>query len=356
METDHTDLLNFLLEKKNNLKNSDSFIKLMMGITDACISISKLTSNGEIGGILGNLSSTNIQGETQKKLDVLSNDIFIEKLCKQKIVSGLISEENEKPILDKYNHDYPYTVFFDPLDGSSNIDVNVSVGSIFSIFEYEKPIDQNTGIILKPGTQQIAAGYALYGPSTMLVFSLGDGTFGFTFQNSSEKFHLTHPNIDVPSATNEFAINTSNQRFWLQPVKRYIKECNDGNEGDRDKNFNMRWTGSMVADVHRIFMRGGIFMYPQDLKKPEKAGRLRLMYEANPMAFLMEQAGGKATTGRQKLLGIVPDHIHQRISVIMGSKEEVERVERYYEEHEKGEDVEFKSPLFKERSLFEKPE
>lgn len=356
MENKKIDLHDFLLNNYVNLKNSNSFIKLLMGIADACKTISELTANGEIDGILGNLSSTNIQGETQKKLDVLSNDIFIEKLSKPKIVSGLVSEENEKPILDKYDQKCPYIVFFDPLDGSSNIDVNVSVGSIFSIFEYEKPIDKNSEIILKPGKQQIAAGYALYGPSTMLVLSLGEGTFGFTFQQSSRKFYLTHPNINVPNSTNEFAINTSNQRFWHQPIKRYIKECNDGYEGDRDKNFNMRWTGSMVADVHRIFMRGGIFMYPQDSKKPEKAGRLRLMYEANPMAFLMEQAGGKSTTGREKLLDITPDHLHQRISVIMGSKEEVDRVERYHEEHDEGKDVEFKSPLFKERSLFEKPD
>ena len=356
MEIEKIDLHNFLIKKNIDLKKSESFIKLIMGIADTCQSISELISNGEIGGILGNLSSTNVQGETQKKLDVLSNDIFIEKLSNAKIVSGLVSEENEKPILAKYNQDCPYTVFFDPLDGSSNIDVNVSVGSIFSIFEYEKPHNQNRGIILKPGTEQIAAGYALYGPSTMLVLSLGDGIFGFTFQKSSQKYYLTHPFIKVPKATNEFAINTSNQRFWHQPIKRYIEECNDGIDGYRDKNFNMRWTGSMVADVHRILMRGGIFMYPKDFKKPEKAGRLRLMYEANPMAFLMEKAGGKATTGRQRLLGITPDHFHQRISVIMGSKEEVERVERYYEEHDEGKDIKFKSPLFKERSLFEKPE
>jgi fructose-1,6-bisphosphatase I/sedoheptulose-1,7-bisphosphatase/fructose-1,6-bisphosphatase I len=327
-----------------------------MGIVEASKSISEIISKGEIGGVLGNLTTKNVQGETQKKLDVLSNDIFIETLSKNNCVSGLVSEENANPILNKFNPSGPYTVFFDPLDGSSNIDVNVSVGSIFSIFKYEKPHDLNDIINLKPGREQIAAGYALYGPSTMFVFSIGEGTYGFTLDSSSREFILTHPNIIVPTATHEFSINTSNERFWNSPITRYIKECNAGEKGERNKNFNMRWTGSMVADVHRILMRGGVFMYPKDTKIPEKAGRLRLMYEANPMAFLMEQAGGTATTGRDKLLDLVPESYHQRISVIMGSNDEVERLKRYYLENDEGKDIEFKSPLFKERSLFQKPD
>jgi fructose-1,6-bisphosphatase I/sedoheptulose-1,7-bisphosphatase/fructose-1,6-bisphosphatase I len=354
MENEKIDLSSFLLTKCNYSKNNKPLSKLIMGIVDACKSISELTSNGGIDGVLGSLSSTNVQGETQKKLDVLANDIFIETLSSRNLVSGLVSEENENPILNKYNPAGPLTVYFDPLDGSSNIDVNVSVGSIFSIFNYDKPTGSNDNINLKSGTQQIAAGYALYGPSTMFVFSVGEGIHGFTLQTSSQKFILTHPNIKVPSITDEFAINSSNERFWNSPITRYIKECNDGKAGERDKNFNMRWTGSMVADVHRILMRGGIFMYPQDSKKPEKAGRLRLMYEANPMAYLMEQAEGVATTGRERLLDLIPQNFHQRISVIMGSKDEVNRVERYYCEHDEGKDIEFESPLFKERSLFQK--
>ncbi|OUT96853.1 MAG: fructose-bisphosphatase class I [Betaproteobacteria bacterium TMED41] len=354
METEKIDLSNFLLKNSTSYEDPKSFVELMMGIIDASNLISTLISNGEIGGVLGNLPTTNIQGETQKKLDVLSNDIFIEALLKNNLVSCLISEENENPITNEYNPSGPYTVFFDPLDGSSNIDVNVSVGSIFSIFKYKKNSDSNDIVTLDPGREQIAAGYALYGPSTMFVLSTGKGTHGFTFNSDSKKFILTHPNITVPIETHEFSINTSNERFWNPPISRYIKECNDGEIGERDKNFNMRWTGSMVADVHRILMRGGIFMYPKDSKVPEKAGRLRLMYEANPMAFLMEQARGAASTGREKLLDIIPECFHQRISVIMGSKEEVDRVIRYYAEHDDGKDFEYKSPLFKERSLFQK--
>ncbi len=354
METKKIDLSSFLLKECSKFEDAKSFIKLLSGIADASIMVSNLTTNGDIGGVLGNLLSTNVQGETQKKLDVLSNNIFIELLSKRNVVSGLVSEENEEPIIDKFNSSGPYTVYFDPLDGSSNIDVNVSVGSIFSIYKYERSSELKEHLILKQGKEQIASGYALYGPSTMFVFSVGSGTNGFTLDNLNQKFVLTHPNIKVPVITNEYSINTSNERFWNAPVTRYIKECNDGENGERNKNFNMRWTGSMVADVHRILMRGGIFMYPKDSKKPEKAGRLRLMYEANPMAFLMEQAGGSATTGRKRMLDVVPENFHQRISVIMGSTEEVKRLERYYYEHDEGKDVEFKSPLFKERSLFQK--
>lgn len=354
MNTKAIDFSSFLKKECTNQTYGNLLIDLLMGIVDASKSISELISDGEIGGVLGSLVSTNIQGETQKKLDVLTNDIFIKTLSERKVVSGLVSEENENPILNKYNSSGPFTVYFDPLDGSSNIDVNVSVGSIFSIFKYEKPSGAVGNINLKPGHAQIAAGYALYGPSTMLVFSMGSGTYGFTLDKSSRKFILTHPKMHVPNSTNEFSINTSNERFWDSPITRYVKECNLGQTGNRDKNFNMRWTGSMVADVHRILTRGGIFMYPKDSKKPEKAGRLRLMYEANPMAFLMQQAGGMSTTGRKNLLDVIPESFHQRISVIMGSKDEVERVGLYYKDHDEGKDKEFKSPLFKERSLFQK--
>jgi fructose-1,6-bisphosphatase I/sedoheptulose-1,7-bisphosphatase/fructose-1,6-bisphosphatase I len=242
---------------------------------------------------------------------------------------------------------------FDPLDGSSNIDVNVSVGSIFSVLRAPEDRSPELSDYLQPGRQQLAAGYALYGPSTMLVLTVGRGTHGFTLDREVGNFILTHPNIQIPADTSEFAINTSNERFWEPPVQRYVAECKAGKTDVRGRDFNMRWIASMVAEVHRILMRGGIFMYPRDMKDPSKPGRLRLMYEANPMGMVVEQAAGIATTGRQRILDVVPEQIHQRIGVILGSRNEVERLERYHQEYDAGTDKAYSSPLFKERSLFQ---
>ena len=299
--------------------------------------------------------SVNVQGETQKKLDVLSNDVFIRRTEWAGNLAGMASEEMDLPY--QIPAQYPrgkYLMVFDPLDGSSNIDVNVSVGSIFSILRVGDDV-VNTGRdlveadFLQPGTQQVAAGYALYGPTTMLVLTVGEGVNGFTLDPNLGEFMLTHPNLQIPADTQEFAINASNSRFWEPPVKRYVDECLAGRAGLRGKDFNMRWIASMVAEAHRILMRGGVFLYPRDTKDPSKPGRLRLLYEANPIGFIMEQAGGRASTGRLPVLDVQPGALHQRIGLVFGSKNEVDRIERYHAEPAStAED----NPLFAERSLF----
>lgn len=306
--------------------------RLIHGIAKAVQEIALLTSQGALAGVLGNLSSQNVQGETQKKLDVLSDEILIESFRSGDLVAGIASEENDAPISTQNGG--PFLSLFDPLDGSSNIDVNVSVGTIFSILLAPKNRSPELHDYLLPGKQQIAAGYAVYGPSTMLVLSIGKGTQGFTFDAASGEFILTHPNIQIPVNTSEFAINASNERFWEPPVARYISECKKGKTDVRARDFNMRWIASMVADVHRILMRGGIFMYPKDTKDLTKPGRLRLMYEANPMCFVVEQAGGLGSTGRQRILDLQPESIHQRIPVILGSRNEVERLEQYHSDYD----------------------
>jgi fructose-1,6-bisphosphatase I/sedoheptulose-1,7-bisphosphatase len=290
----------------------------------------------------------------QKRLDVVSNEMFVRQTEWSGNLAGMASEEMERPyaIPDPYPRG-KYLLVFDPLDGSSNIDVNVSVGSIFSILRAPKEVidsgrDVTEADFLQPGTSQVAAGYALYGPVTMLVLSVGSGVVGFTLDSNIGEFKLTHPSITVPADTHEFAINTSNSRFWEPPVKRYVDECLAGKTGPRGKDFNMRWIASMVAEAHRILMRGGVFMYPRDMKDPAKPGRLRLLYEANPIGFIMEQAGGRASTGRQNVLGVTPGDLHQRIGLVFGSRNEVERIERYHREPAR----EAPAPLFAERSLF----
>lgn len=307
--------------------------KLVLDLAKAVQEIALLTSQGALAGVLGSLESQNVQGETQKKLDVLSDEILIQTLRSGNLVAGIASEENDEPITNPKGGSF--LCLFDPLDGSSNIDVNVSVGTIFAIYEANQERSPELTDYLQAGRKQIAAGYAIYGPATMLVFSLGKGTHGFTFDAGSGEFILTHPKIQIPADTSEFAINTSNERFWEPPVGRYINECKKGKTDVRGRDFNMRWIASMVADVHRILMRGGIFMYPKDNKDPSKPGRLRLMYEANPMSFVVEQAGGLGSTGRQRILDIKPESIHQRIPVVLGSKNEVERVEQYHREHDR---------------------
>jgi fructose-1,6-bisphosphatase I/sedoheptulose-1,7-bisphosphatase len=308
-----------------------------------------------LGNHGGEQASINVQGETQKKLDVISNEVFMRATEWGGQLAGMASEEMDDPY--PIPEGYPrgnYLLVFDPLDGSSNIDVNVSVGSIFSILRAPQDlIDSGRPLtaedFLQPGTQQMAAGYALYGPATMLVLTVGSGVHGFTLDPAIGEFKLTHPDIQVPADTQEFAINASNSRFWESPVKRYVDECLAGKTGPRAKDFNMRWIASMVADAHRILMRGGVFMYPRDTKDPSKPGRLRLLYEANPIGMVMEQAGGRASTGREPVLGIQPGSLHQRIGLVFGSRNEVERIERYHAEPDSDKDT---NPLFAERSLF----
>jgi fructose-1,6-bisphosphatase len=266
----------------------------------------------------------------------------------------MVSEEMEEPyaIPAQYPHGR-YLLVFDPLDGSSNIDVNLTVGTIFSVLRAPESVtDPAPGDFLQPGTQQVAAGFALYGPSTMIVLTLGDGVHGFTLDPEIGAFTLTHPDMRVPEATCEFAINASNERFWELPVRRYVEECVQGKVGPRGADFNMRWVASLVAEVYRILIRGGLFMYPKDNKSPKETGRLRLLYEANPMAMIMEQAGGAASTGRERILEIQPTSLHQRVPLILGSKTEVELLVKYHKTHDSGADISFESPLFNTRSLF----
>ncbi len=356
-------LTQFLIEERRRFPSaSGDFNALILDVALACKAIARAVAFGELGGMLGNHSaeaggaSVNVQGETQKKLDVISNDMFISANNWGGHLAGMGSEEMDGPY--QIPGQYPrgkYLLVFDPLDGSSNIDVNVSVGSIFSILRApQAAIDSGRDItaedFFQPGTQQLAAGYALYGPTTMLVLTVGDGVNAFTLDPNLGEFKLTHHNIQIPPDTQEFAINASNSRFWEAPVKRYVDECLAGKTGPRGKDFNMRWIASMVAEAHRILMRGGVFMYPRDTKDPSKPGRLRLLYEANPIGMVMEQAGGRASTGREPVLSVQPTALHQRIGLVFGSKNEVERIERYH--HEPAAYKDDANPLFAERSLF----
>jgi len=332
MQIGHT-IIQFIIEEQRRFVSATGdFTSLLNDIFTACKAISNSVNKGALVGVLGSAGSENVQGETQKKLDIVSNDIMIKANEWGGHLAGMASEEMEEiyPIPKQYPRG-KYLLIFDPLDGSSNIDVNISVGTIFSIMRCPEGVTNPTEKdFLQPGTKQVCAGYALYGPSTMVVMSTGQGVNGFTLDQNVGEFILTHPNMKIPEGTREFAINSSNSRFWEKPVKRYIDECLAGEDGPRKENFNMRWVASMVAEVHRILTRGGIFMYPKDTKDPNKEGRLRLMYEANPMSFLVEQAGGASSTGRQRILDIQPLGLHQRVPVILGSKREVERVASYH--------------------------
>ena len=291
-------------------------------ICQACVSISAQVRVGALSGILGSAGSGNIQGEEQKKLDVIANNTLVGILQQNPAVAGLASEEEDSFVAA--NADGGYLVLFDPLDGSSNIDVNISIGTIFSVLA--KPSGSlDTASFLQPGRAQVASGYVLYGPQTLLVLTLGHGIAVFTL-NHEHQFVLTQSNPIIPPATQEFAINMSNQRHWQAPVQDYISELLAGDTGVRSKNYNMRWVASMVAEVHRILMRGGVFLYPQDAREPGKPGKLRLMYEANPLSLLVEQAGGAATNAHSRMLDIKPEGLHQRVAVVLGSKNEVDYI------------------------------
>ncbi len=330
-----TTITQFMIEEQRHIRGATGdFTSLLNDIVTACKVISNAVSQGGLIGVLGSAGSDNVQGETQKKLDVITNDIMIKSNEWAGHLAGMASEEMDDmyPIPARYPKG-KYLLVFDPLDGSSNIDVNISVGTIFSILRCPPEITEPTAKdFLQPGTQQVCAGFALYGPCTMMVLTTGNGVNGFTLDRNIGEFVLTHPKMSIPEDTQEFAINMSNQRFWEAPVSRYISECQGGKASGREKNFNMRWIASMVADVYRILTRGGIFMYPKDTKDPTKPGRLRLMYEANPISFIVEQAGGVCSTGRERIMDIKPDNLHQRVPVILGSRNEVERVIRYHKE------------------------
>ena len=309
---------------------------LLEVVARACKSISHAVNKGALGGVLGSTESENVQGEIQKKLDIIANEVLIEANEWGGHLAGMASEEMDGIYV--VPNRYPkgeYLLLFDPLDGSSNIDVNVSIGTIFSVLkmpEDDRGVDE--GDFLQKGSQQVAAGYCVYGPSTMLVLTTGNGTHAFTLDREQGAFVMTQRDMRIPEETKEFAINMSNQRHWEAPMQAYVTDLLAGREGPRGKDFNMRWIASMVADVHRILTRGGIFIYPWDRKDPGKAGKLRLMYEANPMGMLVEQAGGAASTGREDILSLRPTQLHQRVPVFLGSKKEVEAAVGYHRAHD----------------------
>ncbi|MYN02317.1 class 1 fructose-bisphosphatase [Pseudoduganella sp. DS3] len=328
-------LTQYLVEEQRLHHSIPAELRLLIEVVGrACKTISHSVGKGALGEVLGALESENVQGEVQKKLDVISNEILLEANEWGGHLAAMASEEMEDihPIPNRYPKG-EYLLVFDPLDGSSNIDVNVSIGTIFSVLKApEGMVEPTEKDFLQPGAKQVAAGYAVYGPQTLLVLTTGNGVNCFTLDREMGSWVLTQRNMQIPAKTKEFAINASNQRHWHAPVQRYIGELLAGTTGPRGTDFNMRWIASMVADVHRILNRGGIFMYPADLRDPSKPGRLRLMYEANPMAFIVEQAGGMATDGKRRILDIQPEKLHQRVPVFLGSRDEVALVTSYHQE------------------------
>lgn len=329
-----TTLTQYLAEQCRSRDDLGSdFLGLMGDVATACKRLSDLVRRGELAGVLGAAGQENVQGEEQKKLDIIANEVFIESLEASGFLAGIASEEmDEHYPIPEHHPRGNYLLAFDPLDGSSNIDVNGSTGTIFSITRHDSTQAPADADFLQSGRQQICAGYCLYSSASMLVLTIGDGVVGFTLESSIGEFILSHPAMSVPESTSEYAINSAYTRHWLAPEKRYIEECNQGETGVRGRNFNMRWAGSMVGDIHRILCRGGVFLYPMDakLKAAGKSGKLRLMYEANPMGWLIEQAGGMAHTGSEFILDIAPNDLHQRVPVIMGSSEEVRRLIDYH--------------------------
>ena len=326
-------LTQYLVEQQREHGHIPGHLRLLIEVVArACKRISISVNKGALGEVLGSAGTENVQGEVQKRLDVISNQVLTEANEWGGHLAAMASEEMDTihPVPNRYPQG-EYLLLYDPLDGSSNIDVNVSIGTIFSVLK--KPAGDasiSERDFLQPGNQQVAAGYCVYGPQTTLVLTVGDGVAMFTLDREQGSWTLTQENVRVPEDTQEFAINMSNMRHWAPPVRRYIDECLAGKDGPRDKNFNMRWVASMVADVHRILTRGGIFMYPWDAREPNKPGKLRLMYEANPMGFLIEQAGGTATNALQRVMDIQPRALHERVSVVLGSKNEVDRVTAYH--------------------------
>ena len=328
-------LTRYLVEQQRLEGHIPPELRLLVEVVArACKNISHAVNKGALGSVMGSAESENVQGEIQKKLDIIANEVLIEANEWGGHLAGMASEEMEG--IYAVPNRYPqgeYLLLFDPLDGSSNIDINVSIGTIFSVLkmpEGDRGVDEAD--FLQAGNKQVAAGYCIYGPQTTLVLTVGDGVAMFTLDREQGSFVLTEENVQIPPDTQEFAINMSNMRHWDEPVKRYVDELLAGKDGPRGKDFNMRWVAAMVADVHRILCRGGVFMYPWDKREPEKAGKLRLMYEANPMSWLVEQAGGTSTNGRERIMDLQPTKLHERVSVVLGSKNEVERVTAYHHE------------------------
>ena len=360
-------LTQYLIEQRRRFPQASGTMNaLILDVSIAAKAIARAVACGELGdpaarelaAAAQSHAPVNVHGEAVRPLDIISNEIFLRTAEWSGHLAGMASEEMAQPyrIPARYARG-KYLLAFDPLDGSGNLDVNVSVGSIFSVLR--APDEAAAGgrevrdaDFLQPGTAQVAAGYAIYGPMTMLVLTVGNGVAGFTLDHDLGEFKLTHPDIRVPDDAQEFAIDTSNARFWEPPVRRYVDECLAGRSGLRAKDFNMRWIASLVAEAHRILMRGGVFLYPKDTRNPGRPGRLRLLYEANPIGFILEQAGGRVSTGRESVLGVQPAGLHQRLGLVFGAKHVVERIERYHAEYDAGTDRPYVSPLFSERSLY----
>jgi fructose-1,6-bisphosphatase I/sedoheptulose-1,7-bisphosphatase len=351
-----TTLTRFLIEeqRRNNPAGAGGFTALVNDVRLACKRIATLIGKGALNDAPGAAGSHNVQEERGAALDLLANEIFLRTNEWGGQLAGLVSEEMAEPYpIPSHFPRGRYLLLFDPLDGSSNIDVNVAVGSIFSVLRCPDEVSEPAPAdFLQPGCEQVCAGYAIYGPSTMLVLSTGRGVNGFTLEREIGEFMLTPADLRIDPSTSEFAINASNSRHWEPAVRRYVNECLAGKSGPRGRDFNMRWVASLVAETHRILMRGGVFLYPRDRKDPSKAGRLRLLYEANPIGFIIEQAGGRASTGLAPVLNVAPEELHQRIGFVFGAREEVERIERYYRDHN---EFEIDAPLFGTRGLFTVP-
>lgn len=317
-------LSQYIMEEQRRYPDATgNFTLLLNDVAVSCKMIAAAVQKGQLANVLGATENENCQGETQQILDVIANDLFIKNNAKRGHVAAMASEEMDDvyPIPDGQPRGN-YLLIFDPLDGSSNIEINGPIGTIFSILKTDKKHPTEADF-LQEGVKQVCAGYCLYGSATMMVLTIGHGTHGFTLDPSIGEFILTHPDMRVPETTAEYAINQANRNLWEPPVREYVDDCDLGIDGPRKKKYTMRWVGAMVMDIHRLIHRGGVFAYPMDSSLTQKGGRLRLMYEANPMAFLVEQAGGIATTGYERILNLAPQKLHQRVPVIMGSKEDM---------------------------------
>lgn len=353
MKDARTTIQRFIIEEQRKAPGATGELSTLLNdLVSAFKAIAAAVGRAGIAGVPGGAAGDGRQGERQKKLAAIANEILLRSCEWGGQLAAMASGEMEG--IHQVPGHYPrgkYLLVLDPLDGAPNLDVNVSVGTILSVLRAAGP-DPTVADFLQPGTRQVCAGYAIYGPAAMVVLTLGQGVHGFTLDREVGEFVLTHPGMRIPEEAREFAVNASNQRFWEMPVKRYVSECLAGKSGPRGSDFNMRWIASLVAEVHRILVRGGLFMYPRDTREPPRPGRLRLLHAANPMAMIVEAAGGAASTGRERLLEVQPGEIHQRVPVILGSKGEVERLVRYHREHELGLDRPYTSPLFGSRTLF----
>jgi fructose-1,6-bisphosphatase I / sedoheptulose-1,7-bisphosphatase len=337
--------------------STGDFSGLLNAVATAVKIISNQVSRGALVGAPGTADAASIPGEVTKKLDLVSNEVMIGETEWTGHLAAMASEEMQDiyPI-PATNRRGKYLLLFDPLDGSGSLDAGISVGTIFSILRSPDPAaEPRAEHFLQPGVDQVCAGFALYGPATMLILTTGEGVDGFTLDRDIGAFVLTHPQLRIPEDCAEFAINASNERFWELPVRRYIQELLAGRTGVRHRDFNMRWIASLVAETYRILNRGGVFLYPRDSKEPAGPDRLRLMYECNPISFIVEQAGGAASTGRERVMEIQPTSLHQHVPLILGSRNEVERIERYHRDQASGPEATFDDSLFNSRSLFRIP-